>query len=61
MEYAVRVRMTVKGGSFSNRGGVLEASGADEAVFYLSADTDYSMNYDPDLATLRPMSEWSRQ
>ena len=48
MEYAVRVRMTVKGGSFSNRGGVLEASGADEAVFYLSADTDYRMNYDPD-------------
>lgn len=48
MEYAVRIRMAVKGGSFSNRGGVLEASGADEAVFYLSADTDYRMNYDPD-------------
>lgn len=48
MEYAVRVRMTVKGGSFSNKGGALEASGADEVVFYLSADTDYRMNYDPD-------------
>lgn len=48
MEYAVRVRMTVKGGSFSNKGGALEASGADEVVFYLSSDTDYRMNYDPD-------------
>lgn len=48
MEYAVRVRMTVKGGSFSNKGGALAASGADEVVFYLSADTDYRMNYDPD-------------
>lgn len=48
MEYAVRVRMAVKGGSFSDKGGALEASGADEVVFYLSADTDYRMNYDPD-------------
>lgn len=48
MEYAVRIRMSVKGGSFSNKGGVLLASGADEVIFYLSADTDYKMNYDPD-------------
>lgn len=48
MEYAVRIRMVVKGGSFSNKGGALAASGADEVVFYLSADTDYRMNYDPD-------------
>ena len=48
MEYTVRVRMAVKGGSFSNKGGALAASGADEVVFYLSADTDYRMNYDPD-------------
>lgn len=48
MEYAVRIRMAVKGGSFSNRGGALAASGADEVVFYLSADTDYRMDYDPD-------------
>ena len=48
MEYAVRIRMSVKGGSFANKGGVLVASGADEVVFYLSADTDYMMNYAPD-------------
>ena len=48
MEYAVRVRMSIKGGSFSNKDGALEAFGADEVVFYLSADTDYKMNYDPD-------------
>lgn len=49
MEYAVRVRMSVMGGSYSNKDGVLEASSADEVVFYLSADTDYKMNYAPDL------------
>lgn len=48
MEYAVRIRMSVSGGSFSNKDGVLVASGADEVVFYLSADTDYKMNFDPD-------------
>lgn len=48
MEYAVRIMMSVKGGTFSNEGGVLVTSGADEVVFYLSADTDYKMNYDPD-------------
>ncbi len=48
MEYAVRIRMEVKGGSFSNRGGSLVATGADEVVFYLTADTDYKMNYAPD-------------
>ncbi len=48
MEYAVRISIAVNGGTFSNKGGALEASGADEVVFYLSADTDYKMNYDPD-------------
>ena len=48
MEYSVRIRMAVKGGSYSNKNGALEASGADEVVFYLSTDTDYRMNYDPD-------------
>lgn len=48
MEYAVRIRMAVKGGSFSNRGGSLVATGADEVVFYLTADTDYKMNFSPD-------------
>ncbi len=48
MEYAVRIRMSVKGGTFSNDGGVLVTSGADEVVFYLSADTDYKMNHEPD-------------
>ncbi len=48
MEYAVRIRMSVKGGSFSNKNGALVTSGADEVVFYLSADTDYKMNYEPD-------------
>ena len=48
MEYAVRIRMSVKGGTFSNEDGSLVTSGADEVVFFLSADTDYKVNYDPD-------------
>lgn len=48
MGYAARVRMSVKGGKFSNKGGVLVASGADEVVFYLSLDTDYKLNLSPD-------------
>ena len=48
MRYAARVRMSAKGGTFSNKGGVLVASGADEVVFYISLDTDYRMNLSPD-------------
>ena len=48
MEYAVRIAMTTKGGTFSNENGVLTAQRADEVVFYLTADTDYKMNFDPD-------------
>lgn len=48
MEFSLRVRMTAKGGTFSNKDGSLVVSGADEVVFFLSADTDYKMNYSPD-------------
>ncbi len=48
MEYAVRIAVTAEGGSVSNADGVLSASGADEVVFYLCADTDYRMNFTPD-------------
>lgn len=50
MEFVVRVGMKVKGGSYSNRNGVLETSGADEVVFCLSADTDYIQNFSPDFS-----------
>ena len=48
MEYAVRIAVSARGGSISNEGGVLTARSADEVVFYLCADTDYRMNFDPD-------------
>ena len=48
MQYAVRIAMSAKGGTFSNENGVLTAQGADEVVFYLTADTDYKLNFDPD-------------
>ena len=49
MEYAVRIAMKVRGGTFSNENGVLTAQNADEVVFFLSADTDYKMNFNPGL------------
>lgn len=48
MEYAVRIRATVKGGTLDNVNGRLTAKGADKVVFYITADTDYKMNFDPD-------------
>ncbi len=49
MEYAVRVRAQVKGGTLTNAGGKLAVTGADEVVFYLTADTDYKVNFQPDM------------
>ena len=48
MRFAVRIRCAVRNGSLSNDGGVLCVTGADEAVFYITADTDYRMNFVPD-------------
>lgn len=50
MKYAVRIRANVKGGSLSNVGGKLTIKDADEAVFYITADTDYKMNFNPDFS-----------
>lgn len=48
MKYVVRIRAVAKGGTLSNAGGKIRVEGADEAVFYITADTDYKMNFDPD-------------
>lgn len=48
MEYVVRIRAAIKGGRLSNTDGKLTVRGADEVVFYVTADTDYKMNFDPD-------------
>lgn len=48
MKYAVRIQATVKGGTLNNSDGKLTIKDADEAVFYVTADTDYKMNFAPD-------------
>lgn len=50
MEYVVRIHAEVKGGKLSNKDGKFTVSRADEVVFYVTADTDYKMNFDPDFS-----------
>lgn len=48
MKYVVRIRAIAKGGTLTNTEGKLTVKGADEVVFYVTADTDYKVNFDPD-------------
>ena len=48
MEYVIRVRAVCEGGKVSSQDGRLRVEGADEAVFIVTADTDYLINFDPD-------------
>lgn len=48
MKFALRVRALHKGGTVNTENGKIIVKGADEAVFLLTADTDYKLNFDPD-------------
>lgn len=48
MKYVFRIQAETKGGTLSNTGCRLTVKGADEVVFYVTADTDYKMNFNPD-------------
>ena len=48
MKYVVRIQAKAKGGELTNKNGKLIAKGADEVVFYITADTDYKANFNPD-------------
>lgn len=48
MKYVVRIQAETKGGTLSNTACRLTVKGADEVVFYVTADTDYKMNFNPD-------------
>lgn len=49
MKYVVRVKSVIKGGkSWTDDESRIHVENADEAVFLISADTDYRMNFDPD-------------
>ena len=50
MKYVVRIQAETKGGTLVNRNGKLTVKGADEVVFYVTADTDIRLTL---LQTLR--------
>lgn len=48
MKFALRIQATHKGGSLTAENGKIIIKDADEAVFLLTADTDYKLNFNPD-------------
>ncbi len=48
MQYTLRIESVAKGGTTTVKDGKIYIDGADEVVFYVTADTDYKINFDPD-------------
>ena len=48
MEYTVRIKAEAKGGNYALEENSIRIEGADEVCFYITADTDYKINFDPD-------------
>ena len=48
MKYTIRIESECKGGTSEVKNGKIHISEADEVVFYITADTDYKINFDPD-------------
>ena len=48
MQYTVRIKATAKGGTIKVENGRIYINNADEACFYITADTDYKINFNPD-------------
>ena len=48
MQYTLRIKAVAEGGKQIIRDGKIYIDGADEVVFYVTADTDYKINFDPD-------------
>ncbi len=48
MEYTLRIESVAKGGTITVKDGKIYISGADDVIFYVTADTDYKINFDPD-------------
>ena len=53
MQYVVRIHAENKGGTLSNANGKLSVNNADEVVFFVTADTDYKINFNPDFTNPR--------
>ena len=50
MQYTVHIKAVAKGGEYSLQHGKIHIEGADEVCFYVTADTDYKINFDPDFS-----------
>lgn len=50
MKFNVRIKAVCKGGKTSTLNNTIKVENADEAMFLLSADTDYRMNFNPDFS-----------
>lgn len=48
MRFVVRIHAEANGGTLTNTDGKITVKGADEVVFYITADTDYKVNFNPD-------------
>ena len=48
MQYTVRIKAVAKGGHYTLEENAIRIVGADEVCFYVTADTDYKINFDPD-------------
>lgn len=48
MKYTLRIESECKGGTTTVKDGKIYIDGADEVTFYVTADTDYKINFDPD-------------
>lgn len=48
MKFALRIHAINKGGSMKAENGKITIKGANEAIFLLTADTDYKLNFNPD-------------
>ena len=53
MEFAVRIQALNDGGRVDNADGRLKIVGADAVTLYITADTDYKINYAPDVDDAR--------
>ena len=50
MQYTMRIQAVAKGGKQQVKDGQIHITGADEVCFYITADTDYKINFDPDFS-----------
>ncbi len=48
MQYTLRIKAVNEGGSCEIKNGRIEIKNADVVYFYITADTDYKINFDPD-------------